>query len=509
MADLASVHLGRAARCFPKKAAIVIDSREVTWSEFDQSAERLARRLVGAGLSSGQSVMILSDNSPEFLTLCFAVWRAGGVMAVVHASFDPQQLDYAVRNAEPHFLFAEKEYLAPAEAAFRRTGCGAQIFELIMGIEPLGHIAPFTGELPEAEAAAVGVIGYTSGTTGTPKPVALSHGTIGLGTEACAKIWRIDSADTVLVSMPLSWLAGLIVLSATAATCGATIHLLRQVTPDTVLDAITNHDVSFFFGPTSLYVKTVNAWHRRLSQGSFKLRCCISGGEPRNETVFDEWRAITGVPVLDSYGSSECWPFVTHDPGITTLPPPGSAGKLVDRASLRLVDPAGQEVAPGEVGEAEGLAPCMMMEYWKEPELTAKAMTPDGWYRLGDCARVDEDGYVYVMGRASDAIVRDGAQVFPAEVEQVLSELDEVAQVAVVGLPDAHHGHSVAAAVVTRPGAMADEMAMQAHCVARLPASKVPNIIRVVNELPHNASGKVLRREVIPMLHKMAEGGKV
>nr|WP_087574604.1 class I adenylate-forming enzyme family protein [Sphingomonas sp. CDS-1] len=508
LTDLASDHLRKAALSYPRQIAIENDGRALSWSEFDEAVERLARRLVAAGLAPGQSVMILSENSPEFLISCFAVWRAAGTMAVVHASFAPEQLDYAVRNAEPHFLFAEVEYRAAAQAALERTGTPARIIDLEMGVEPMGDMAAFDGELPKADPAAAGVIGYTSGTTGMPKPVALSHGTIGHGTQTCAKIWRIDSADTILVSMPLSWLAGLIILSTTATSCGAKIHLLRRLTAEDALDALTGHGVTFFFGPTSSYVKMLNAWHQRGATGEFRLRCCISGGEARNEAIFGEWRDLTGIPVLDSYGASECWPFVTHDPGIATLPPPGSAGKLVEGARLRLVGPEGQEVAPGEVGEAQGLAPCMLMEYWKEPELTAQAMTSDGWYRIGDCARVDRDGYVYILGRASDAIVRNGTQVFPAEVEQVLSELDAVAQVAVVGLPDPDHGQSVAAAVVLRGGATADEAAMRAHCAARLAEAKIPGIIRIVKELPHNPSGKVLRREVIPMLSSMQEAKK-
>lgn len=147
----------------------------------------------------------------------------------------------------------------------------------------------------------------------------------------------------------------------------------------------------------------------------------------------------------------------------------------------------------------------MMMGYWKEPDLTEKAITPDGWYRTGDYARIDEHGYVYVLGRASDLINRDGRPIYAAEVEQVLSELDYVAQAAVVGLPDPDHGQMVAAAIVPMPGAAPSEAAIQEHCAARLAAVKVPGMIRIVEALPHNMSGKVLRREVIPMLLRMRE----
>ncbi|GGJ53118.1 class I adenylate-forming enzyme family protein [Sphingopyxis bauzanensis] len=505
MIELASEYLRMAARDFPDGIAIVQGRREMSWKEFDGAADTLARRLLAAGLAQGQTVMIVGENSPEYLIICFGVWRAGGVMAVVHATFGPAELDYALSNAEPHFLFVENSYRTNAVAAVARSDIPTRIFELAGGVEPLGGVAPFLGELPVVDPAALGIIGYTSGTTGVPKPVAHSHGTIAHGTNACATIWRVDADDTVLVSMPLSWLAGLIILSITATTRGAKIHLLRRFSADEALDAMIDHGVTFIFAATSMYAKIVNAWRQRAAPRRFRLRCCISGGEARNEAVFKDWREITGAPVLDSYGASECWPFVTHDPGMTILPPPGSAGKLVEGAKIRLLDGDGNEVSEGEVGEAQGVAPCMMLSYWKEPELTANAITPDGWYRTGDYARVDEQGFVYVLGRTGDLIVVGGENVYPAEIEQVLSELDEVAQAAVVGLPDDSAGQSVAAAVVLMPGAAVDEDALRAHCAARLAHHKVPALIGIVRELPHNASGKVVRRELAPLLLRLRE----
>lgn len=503
MIDLASDHLKNAAARYPEKTAISFADRSLNWSAFDQAVERLARRLVAAGLEPGRTVLIISENSPEFLILCFAVWRAGGAMAVVHASFGPSELDYALANAAPQMLFVEGDHQAAAAAALARSGLPARLFPIEEGVEPIADIVPHEGALPVVDPAALGIIGYTSGTTGMPKPVAHSHRTIARGTEACATIWRVDAADVVLVPMPLSWMAGLIILSVTATTRGAHIHLLRRFDVDAALDAMTGQGVTFLFAATSMYVKIVNAIRQQGVTGGFRLRCCISGGEARNDAIFDEWRRVTGAPVLDSYGASECWPFVTHDPGLPTLPPPGSAGRLVEGASMRLLDPDGCEVALGEVGEAQGRAPCMMMEYWKEPDLTARAMTPDGWYCTGDYARIDADGYVYVLGRTGDLILSGDACIYPAEVEQVLSEREDVAQVAVVGLPDDALGQHVAAAIVLAPGAVPDLVAIRAHCAQRLGPAKVPVTIRIVQALPHNASGKVLRREVIPLLTRM------
>lgn len=504
MINLASDHLRKAAASFPAGVAIVDRDRKFSWSQFDQAVEQLARRLITAGLLPGQSVMIMSENCAEFLIVAFAVWRAGGVMAVVHASVGPKELDYAMNNAEPAFLFAEGDCAAAAEAAIDRTGASTRVFELASGVELIADFAPFAGEMPIVDPERVGVIGYTSGTTGMPKPVAHAHSTIARGTDGVAETWRIDATDTILVAMPLSWMMGLIILSVTATTRGACIHLLRRFNAEEALDAMLQRGITFFAGPTSMYVKIVNAWHQSEGAGEFRLRCSISGGEARNNAVFAEWQRMTGTTVLDAYAAFECWPIVMNDPA-GSPPPAGSAGKVAPGAAMRFLGPDGREVAQGQVGEAQGRGPAMMLGYWKEPELTEKAITPDGWYRTGDYACIDGDGYVYILGRATDLIAHEGGNVFAAEVEQVLSEMADVAQVAVVGLPHPGHGQAVAAAVVAMPGAQLEEATMQAHCAARLAPFKVPGMIRVVDALPHNMSGKVLRREVVPMLLRMRE----
>lgn len=500
MIDLASEHLRNTAAAYPERTALTDGEREFSWRELDDSVERLARRLVAIGFGPGQSVMIMSENNAEFLILCFGVWRAGGVMAVVHASIGPDELDYALTNAEPALLFAERPYLDAAGAALARTARPTRLLELSADLDVLRDVEPAAVALPEVDPEALGIIGYTSGTTGRPKPVAHTHLTIARGTDGVADMWRFASDDTILVAMPLSWMMGLIILSVSATTRGSRIHLLRRFNAVDVVDAIIERGVTFFAASTSMYAKVLDAWPRRDSPVTLRLRCCISAGEARNEAAFGQWRRLTGMPVLDSYGAFECWPLVTHDPASATLPPRGSAGRVVTGARLRVLGPDGHEVERGQVGEAQGLAPCMMMGYWREPELTASTITPDGWYRTGDYARVDDDGFVYILGRAGDLIVHAGHHVFSAEVEQVLSELDEIAEVAVVGIPDDEFGQVVAAAVVAASGTAPAEAAMRAHCATRLEAAKVPTIIRIVEELPHNASGKILRREVVPIL---------
>jgi long-chain acyl-CoA synthetase len=204
--------------------------------------------------------------------------------------------------------------------------------------------------------------------------------------------------------------------------------------------------------------------------------------------------------VHDVYCASECFPVVATDPLLDPEPRPGSAGRVVPEAEMRVVDESGADVPDGEIGEALWRGPAFMLEYWREPELTAAAFTEDGWYRSRDYTRIDEDGYVFVTGRVSDMIIRGGSNVSPAEVEAVLREHPGVADVAVVGLPDPEYGERVAAAIVLKPAGQFDEPGYLQLCEARLAPYKIPSVFRRFDDLPRNVNGKVLRRDLRPAL---------
>jgi len=227
------------------------------------------------------------------------------------------------------------------------------------------------------------------------------------------------------------------------------------------------------------------------------LRLCISGGEPRNEAAFTRWHELTGCPVHDVYAASECFPVVTYDPTVDACPKPGCAGRVVPEASMRVVDPSGRDVAPGEAGEAWARGPALMLGYWDDPTLTRSVLNVDGWYVTGDLVEVDGAGYVRVLGRLSDVIIRAGANVSPAEVEAVLVRHPDVGEAGVVGLPDPVNGEEVVAAVVPQRGIdTIDITDLDAHCAVELASFKRPRIV-VVGDLPRNAStGKVDRRQL-------------
>jgi long-chain acyl-CoA synthetase len=285
---------------------------------------------------------------------------------------------------------------------------------------------------------------------------------------------------------------------------GGRVLLLRRGDPDGMLRAFVEHGATFFAGVTTMYVKMVGVLEASEAQARPRptdLRLCISGGEPRNDVAFARWRELTGCPVHDVYAASEAFPLVTYDPDEDPEPVPGSAGRVVDEAELRVIDDAGADVPPGQPGEAWARSPAQMVGYWRDPELTAAVLTGDGWYRTGDLVEVDQRGYVRVVGRLSDLIIRGGSNVSPAEVEAVLVAHPDVQEATVVGLPDPDYGERVVAAVVLAPSADHDPDRLRAHCAASLAGYKVPAEIVSVERLPRNANtGKVQRRDVAALL---------
>lgn len=485
----------------PGRTALVAGERRLDYGELRERATALARGLRAAGLGPGERVVVVAQNSPEYLVGALATWLAGGVYATVYPASGPSELEYVLTNARPRLVLAERERIDGVAAAMAATGCEAGLHVLADG-GPEGLPAP-AGEEPlePVDADSPALICYTSGSTARPKPVVHSHAGLVSAARAYAKVLRVGEHDRALVCLPMAWVYGLVSTSMATLVSGGAVVVLPRYNPVQVVEAIEAEQVTFLPGVTTMYVKLVDYVATLARRPSLRsLRLCISGGEPRNEPVFERWREITGCPVHDVYCASECFPVVAYDPERDPRPRPGSAGRVVPEAEMRVVDETGADVAPGEVGEALWRGPALMAGYWEEPELTRSAFTEDGWYRSRDYTRIDDEGYVYVTGRVSDMIIRGGSNVSPAEVEAVLSEHPDVADVAVVGLPDPEYGERVAAALVLRPDRRLDERELARLCESRLAPFKVPTLYRELPEIPRNANGKIMRRDVAPLL---------
>lgn len=481
-----------AADAHRDRTALVDGDIRLSYEELAAGAQRARDQLVARGVAPGDRVAFVADNSAAYLIATLGTWMASAVPATAYPSSGRSELDYVLDNAAPVLVLVDRARRDVVAAVAGRLEI-ALLDELVED----GPTARSPGA-PEADAPAL--ICYTSGTTARPKPVMHSHAGLTAAAEAYASVWRITADDRMLVCLPMAWVYGLVTASVVTLVRGGTVVILPHFNPVRVVETIERERVTVFPGVTTMFTKLVHYAAAGRDVDLRSLRFCVAGGEPRNEATFDRWRELTGCAVHDVYAASECFPVVTYDPHDDPEPRRGSAGRLVPGAQMRLCDPAGADVAAGEVGEAFWRAPALMLGYNGEPALTRAAVTDDGWYRTGDYVRVDDEGYVYVVGRVTDMIIRGGSNVSPAEVEAVLSEHPHVAEVAVVGLPDPEYGERVAAAVVVTDGVRLDEQAIATFLAGRLAPYKRPTVVRQVDNLPRNATGKVVRRDVARLL---------
>lgn len=486
------------AKAHPDKVALRDNGRALTYRALDVAADLLAARLREAGAGAGSSVVLMADNSASYLAATTAVWRAGSVLTTLYASSGPSEVSYVLENAEASLILAD--YRASAVVA-ELPGAPAVLLLEHEEVFAADLSAVDGSDLPAPDPEALALICYTSGSTARPKAVMHSHAGLLAGADAYAQVWHITGAERTIVCLPMAWAFGLVTTSMATLGQGGEVIVLPRTRPEMIVDAITQLEGTFLAGVTTMFVKLteyLESVDPAPSLGS--LRLCISGGERRNETVFDRWTELTGCPVHDVYAASECFPAVTYDPVADPFPVPGSSGRVAPGSQMRVVDTDGVEVPLGTVGEAQWKGPAHFLGYWKAPELTRKVLTDDGWYRTGDLVRVDDNGYVFVEGRISDMIIRGGSNVSPAEVEAVLAQHPSVRAASVVGLPDPHYGEQVVAAVVLRPGHALRDEELKAFCAERLAGYKVPTRFAVLEAFPINSRTEKVDKKALGQL---------
>ncbi|MBV9206826.1 MAG: long-chain fatty acid--CoA ligase, partial [Actinobacteria bacterium] len=339
------------------------------------------------------------------------------------------------------------------------------------------------------------VILYTSGTTGRPKGAELTHAGLVRNAELTARtLLKNGDGDVIMGCLPLFHVFGLTCALNAGVAAGSTLTLLPRFDPAKALDIIGRDQVTIFAGVPTMYAAMLHLPGADPAKAA-TLRVCISGGAALPVEVLRGFEEKFGCMILEGYGLSETSPVASFNhPG--TVRKPGSIGTPVEGVEMRIVDNDWQTVPDGEIGEIAIRGHNVMKGYWNRPEATAEVMSAGGWFRTGDMARVDEDGYYYIVDRKKDLIIRGGYNVYPREVEEVLHEHPAVAEVAVIGLPHPELGEEVGAAVALKPGASATPEELREHVRDRVAAYKYPRRVWLVDELPKGPTGKILRREV-------------
>ncbi|MEU7060699.1 long-chain fatty acid--CoA ligase [Streptomyces sp. NPDC046197] len=490
MPNLAEFLVRTAARQ-PERPALRLGTRVTAYAELDEHSARVAALLRAEGVRQGDRVALMLPNVPEFVVLYYGVLRAGAIVVPMNPLLKRRETEYHLNDSGAVLLFEWHE--APGEGAQGAAAAGVRHFVvepscfagLLTEHEPLTEVAETAGD-------DVAVLLYTSGTTGRPKGAALTHAGLRHNTEVnTVSVQRMTSQDVVVGCLPLFHIFGQVCTMNVAVHSGASLTLVPRFDPQAVLEAIARDRATVFEGVPTMYAALLQ--HPAAADVS-TLRTCVSGGAALPVEVLHGFERRFGCMVLEGFGMSETSPVVSFNHPDRPRKP-GSVGTPIRDVQVRLLDAEGQDVAVGEVGELAVRGPNLMKGYWNLPAETAAAI-PDGWLRSGDLARQDEDGYLYIVDRKKDMIIRGGYNVYPREVEEVLHEHPAVAMAAVVGLPDQRLGEEVGAAVVLRKGAEATPEELRLFVKERVAAYKYPRAVWLVDALPTGASGKILKREI-------------
>jgi long-chain acyl-CoA synthetase len=458
------------ARRHPRREALRRGGRRVGYAELDRASAHVALRLAAEGIRPGDRVALMVPNVPEFVAAYYGILRAGAIVVPLDVDLKRDELRAAIADAGAALLIACRGLRTANEAAWL-VAPGSFFDDGAPTARP--------GAAVDRNAGDTAVIVYTSGTTGRPKGAELTHENLTCNARVTAKLFGFGPEDAVLGVLPLAHAFGQTCTLNAAMLTGARLVLAERFAP---LDGVT-----VLVGVPSMYARLLASEPRRPSTP----RLCISGGAPLAPELLDACERLLGARLLEGYGLTETSPVASFNHP-TDVRRRGSIGTPIEGVEMRLHD-----VSPDGVGEIVIRGHNVMKGYWNRPEETRAVLSEDGWLRTGDLARVDEDGAFWIVGRSKDLIIRDGRNVYPREIEDVLHGHPDVLEAAVLGVPDPLLGEEVVACVVVAPAASVTEEELRDHVRDRVADSKYPRRVWFAAALPHSGSGKVLKRAIV------------
>ena len=482
-----------AAERFGDRPAYKLDDAVLPWRAADDASARVAGLLRAQGLQPGDSVGIMLPNVPYFPVAYYGVLRAGGVVVPMNVLLKAREVGFYLEDPGAKFIFAWHGFADEARKGAEEAG--AQVVEVSPGAfeRQLGGAEPWH-EVADRARDDTAVILYTSGTTGKPKGAELTHGNLYDNARVSMDtLFKLDEADVLLGALPLFHSFGQTVCMNCSALAGACLTMIPRFDAGKALQIIERDNVTMFAGVPTMYSAMLHHPDRDRYDVS-KLRLCVSGGAAMPEEVLRSFERTFGCKVLEGYGLSETSPVASFNHPERERKP-GSIGTPIKGVEMRVVDDQDDDVPQGEVGEIVMRGHNVMKGYWKRPEATEEAMR-GGWFHTGDMARIDEDGYFFIVDRKKDLIIRGGYNVYPREVEEVLYTHPAVAEAAVVGIPHPELGEEIGACVSLKRGEEVGAQDLRAFVKEQVAAYKYPRHIWFVDELPKGPTGKILKREI-------------
>jgi fatty-acyl-CoA synthase len=484
----------------PDGAAFEQEGRVISYGQLDDITRRLVALFAAKGIAKGDRIAWLGKNADSYCMLYLAAARMGAVMVPIGWRLAPPEIAYILKDTDAKLVFAGEQFAATAAIIAADIPSRPAVFEAGAALAEAGLLEPAQYDPPGQHDPILQL--YTSGTTGNPKGAVLSNANLlGLrnpGNDA-GLVWNFyEPDDCMLIAMPCAHIGGTGLINIAIAN-GVRSEVQAEFTPTGVLEAIENGATHMFIVPAALQMVVQ---HPRAKETDFSnLRYLMYGAAPMPlELLKEAVRTMPNANFLQAYG-------MTETSGTISLLAPDdhvlegnermrSAGKAVPGAEIEVRDSANAEVPRGEIGEVCIRSPSNTAGYWKLADATAQTIDPDGWLHTGDAGVMDEDGYVYIQDRIKDMIITGGENVYPAEVESAIYGHPAIAEVAVIGIPSEKWGEEVKACCVAKPGHTIDAADVIAYARERIAAFKAPKSVDVIPEMPRNASGKILRRQL-------------
>ena len=500
--------LENSAKRFPGKDCIIFDDKVSSYGDINKFVNQAGNAFLRVGIKKGDRVLIDLLNCPEMVIVFYALAKIGAIFVPVNYLLNAGEVKYIVDDAEPSLIITNSAKLAmfgeikPENIPLMTIEKNGDRPEGVLSFwEEISRMPEGLESCPCERDDLVTIL-YTSGTTGKPKGVMLTHSSIAF----CSSLYtdskdmiddygHVYSQDSIMIcALPLYHCYGQNVTMITVIASGGTMLIIDRFSPDKVLDAITKYRATMFAGVPTMYAYLTSSFDPAKHDLSSAFRFCISAGAGLPQEVRRGFKEKTGLDIVEGFGITEASAQALANPqNDLERCKLGSIGYPFQGTEAKVVDDDGREVPPQAIGELVIKGDHVMKGYWKMPEETAKTII-DGWLHTGDLAKMDEDGYFYIVDRKKDLIIVGGENVVPLEIEEVLYRNPKILEAAVVGQVDTVKGEIIKAVVVLKQGMQATPEELITFCSSYLAKFKVPEIVEFRDELPKNATGKILRK---------------
>jgi long-chain acyl-CoA synthetase len=494
MANIADL-LSQSADLRPDHVAIKVDDSQLTYAELDRAAARVAGLLRTKGVQPGDRVGVMLPNVAHFALCYYGALRVGAAVVPMNPLLKEREVSFYLADSGARVILAWHQFADAAHAGAEHAAAECVLVEpgefeaLLTRCEPADQVL-------DREADDTAVILYTSGTTGRPKGAELTHRNILRNVEVTVGLFGLDQRAVTLGALPFFHAFGqTCALNATVSVAG-TLTLIPRFDAGKALAILQRDAVTVFEGVPTMYAAMLHH-DDAVRADTSALEVCVSGGAAMPVEIMRAFEARFGGEILEGYGLSETSPVASFNRRGTKRKP-GSIGLPVDGVEMRVVDLQGTAVAPGDAGEIQIRGHNVMKGYWQRPDATAEAIDSEGWFSTGDIARIDEDGYFFIVDRKKDLVIRGGFNIYPREIEEVLYEHPDVREAAVIGIPHPELGEEVGAAVALKRGAQSTPEGLRDFVKQRIAAYKYPRHVWLVDELPKGPTGKIVKREIKP-----------